>query len=301
MTIYHRLYNFSNNFNFFYNLIKKKSFPQSVVIRGRSGIGKKTFVCHLLACLFNFKDFKKSNNYLDVIENNKIFLNDIYNNYKENIKFVKINDNSKFIEIDQIREIISFCNLRSLNNEIRFIILCDANKLNINASNSILKLLELPPDNTYFILLSDNQGDLLETISSRCVTFNFNFSKKILNQNLSLLLNDFNLNFYQNLDFKFFHEAPGIIIDKLNCLKNNSIVEKKISEIILFFVKDFKTSKKIASFENAIFFSKYNFYNLLRKDFRGNYLKYKNFFYTLKNSKIYNSDYDYILKVINRA
>ena len=41
-------------------------------------------------------------------------------------------------------------------------------RLNINAANKLLKLIEEPPANTYFILIATNADDLITTIRSRC-------------------------------------------------------------------------------------------------------------------------------------
>jgi DNA polymerase-3 subunit delta' len=49
-----------------------------------------------------------------------------------------------------------------------------ADKLNIAASNKLLKLLEEPPEKTVFILISENEEDLIQTIRSRCQILHFN-------------------------------------------------------------------------------------------------------------------------------
>lgn len=43
-----------------------------------------------------------------------------------------------------------------------------AEKMNIAASNKLLKLLEEPPNKTLFILIAEDEGQLLQTIRSRC-------------------------------------------------------------------------------------------------------------------------------------
>ena len=43
-----------------------------------------------------------------------------------------------------------------------------AEKMNLSASNKLLKLFEEPPKNTVFILICENEGRLLPTITSRC-------------------------------------------------------------------------------------------------------------------------------------
>lgn len=48
-----------------------------------------------------------------------------------------------------------------------------AEKMNIAASNKLLKLLEEPPNKTLFILIAEDEGQLLQTIRSRCQVIQF--------------------------------------------------------------------------------------------------------------------------------
>ena len=58
--------------------------------------------------------------------------------------------------------------LKSYNNENKICIIWESSKLNIQASNKLLKLLEDPPKNTYFILTTNSENSILPTIRSRC-------------------------------------------------------------------------------------------------------------------------------------
>jgi DNA polymerase-3 subunit delta' len=49
-----------------------------------------------------------------------------------------------------------------------------ADKLNIAASNKLLKLLEEPPEKTVFILISENEEDIIQTIRPLQVKLQFN-------------------------------------------------------------------------------------------------------------------------------
>ena len=49
-----------------------------------------------------------------------------------------------------------------------------ADKMNIASSNKLLKLLEEPSDKTLFILISENEEDIIQTIRSRCQVLHFN-------------------------------------------------------------------------------------------------------------------------------
>jgi DNA polymerase-3 subunit delta' len=56
--------------------------------------------------------------------------------------------------------------LKSYEGGYKIMIIWMADKLNIAASNKLLKLLEEPPEKTVFILISENEEDLIQTIRS---------------------------------------------------------------------------------------------------------------------------------------
>lgn len=76
------------------------------------------------------------------------------------------------IRIGNIRELIRRVNLTASVGENKLAIIRDADKLNIEASNSLLKTLEEPPKSLTIVLLSNNLK-LLPTIISRCQVVKF--------------------------------------------------------------------------------------------------------------------------------
>ncbi len=77
------------------------------------------------------------------------------------------------LKIDMIRHIQNFINLRSFKNNGKVVIIDDAQKMNVQAANALLKSLEEPPDGCHFILVSSSRGAILPTIQSRCQKINF--------------------------------------------------------------------------------------------------------------------------------
>lgn len=77
------------------------------------------------------------------------------------------------IKIKQIREIISEAAKKPFENGYKVIIIENAEKMTSEAQDAFLKTLEEPPQNTVFILLSENYNLLLPTIISRCQVFQF--------------------------------------------------------------------------------------------------------------------------------
>lgn len=72
------------------------------------------------------------------------------------------------IRIDQIRELEEFVFVGSHRHGNRVIVIDPADLMNASATNSLLKILEEPPSNTYFILVSSRWRVLLPTLRSRC-------------------------------------------------------------------------------------------------------------------------------------
>lgn len=73
-----------------------------------------------------------------------------------------------FIKIDQVRSLRKTLRFAPLEGGRRVIIINDAQAMNLEASNAMLKILEEPPNDTYIILTASQTTDLLPTIVSRC-------------------------------------------------------------------------------------------------------------------------------------
>jgi DNA polymerase III subunit delta' len=74
------------------------------------------------------------------------------------------------IPIDEVRRLRSFLSHRAGEGAWRVVIVDEANELNVNAANALLKSLEEPPARAVFLLVSSAPGWLLPTIRSRCRT-----------------------------------------------------------------------------------------------------------------------------------
>jgi DNA polymerase-3 subunit delta' len=82
------------------------------------------------------------------------------------------------IRVDDAQEMLKSLALKSYEGGYKIMIVWMADKLNIAASNKILKLLEEPTDKTLFILISENEEDIIQTIRSRCQVLHFNALKQ---------------------------------------------------------------------------------------------------------------------------
>jgi DNA polymerase-3 subunit delta' len=77
------------------------------------------------------------------------------------------------IRIDRVRELRHSLSLKPYEASLRIVIVEQAQTMNPEASNALLKILEEPPDRTIFILTALTPGDLLPTIASRCINVRF--------------------------------------------------------------------------------------------------------------------------------
>ncbi len=75
---------------------------------------------------------------------------------------------SEVITINQIRLLRDFISLTSHQNGRRVAIIYPAERLNLNAANALLKMLEEPPPHTIFVLVANQLSRILPTIRSRC-------------------------------------------------------------------------------------------------------------------------------------
>lgn len=77
------------------------------------------------------------------------------------------------IRVEDAQEILKSLSLKSYEGGYKIMIIWMADKLNIAASNKLLKLLEEPTEKTLFILITENEEDIIQTIRSRCQVLHF--------------------------------------------------------------------------------------------------------------------------------
>lgn len=77
------------------------------------------------------------------------------------------------ITIDQVRGLQTFFGLTASTDYPRIVIVDHLQDMNRNAANALLKLLEEPPANSLFLLISQGAGSVLPTIRSRCQLVRF--------------------------------------------------------------------------------------------------------------------------------
>ncbi len=147
--------------NNLFDQLNKNILQNSILLFGNKGIGKATSVYYIFKKLFNIETEKKIHEF---IHPNFYYLSKIFDSSK--------NEYKKNISIDQIRLCNDYIKLTSLNDQPRIILIDSIDEFNLNASNSLLKILEEPPKNVYFFLISHQINSILPTIKSRCIKYN---------------------------------------------------------------------------------------------------------------------------------
>jgi DNA polymerase-3 subunit delta' len=97
----------------------------------------------------------------------------------------------KIISISQIREMGLTISSRPNEAKFRMVLILNADLMNIQAQNALLKMLEEPPEKTFFILIATRISLFLPTIISRCRKIRFRpLTDKFIEQ---YLINEFNV------------------------------------------------------------------------------------------------------------
>ncbi len=143
------------------NLLKKGRVPHALLITGVKGGGKKDLATALasgLMCL-NLQDNGEP---CGSCSSCRKLIADT------NPDLIIITPDGESLKIDQLRSIIPELKFPPYFSKNRVVILEDSEKMTDEASNAVLKTLEEPPPQNFFILLADNHNRLLPTIVSRC-------------------------------------------------------------------------------------------------------------------------------------
>jgi len=77
------------------------------------------------------------------------------------------------IGVDEAQEIVKSLSLKSYEGGYKVMLIWMADKMNAASSNKLLKLIEEPPNKTLFILIAEDEEQIIQTIKSRCQILRF--------------------------------------------------------------------------------------------------------------------------------
>ncbi|MBQ8223160.1 MAG: DNA polymerase III subunit delta' [Bacteroidales bacterium] len=95
--------------------------------------------------------------------------NEAYAGLQDWYNTLEVENKQGAINVRDAATIMRKLNLKAYESEYKIAIIWMAEKLNVTAANKLLKLLEEPPEKTVFLLISENQEELLATVRSRTV------------------------------------------------------------------------------------------------------------------------------------
>ncbi len=147
------------------NILASDRVPHAFMFSGIEGIGKKKAAfcfAKALNCIEAEEDF--CDNCLSCSKVERMIHPDVF--------FIEP-DEKNIIKIDQVRFIQQSIVYKPLEGKKKVVIIDDAEKLNHQAANCLLKTLEEPADDTVIILIAQGAASMLSTIVSRCQKISF--------------------------------------------------------------------------------------------------------------------------------
>jgi DNA polymerase III subunit delta' len=145
---------------------QSNSLHHAYLLVGEKGIGKATFAYQAAALLLS--NTAKAFSQID-----KEVVNQISRGSHPDILTLELSEDEKEMKIEAVRKITAFTSLTPAMSPNKVIIIDSINDLNNNSTNALLKLLEEPTPNTFFLLVCHSLGNILPTIRSRCSLINF--------------------------------------------------------------------------------------------------------------------------------
>lgn len=242
------LFGLSSNFIFLKKLYQKKKLPKTLLLSGKKGSGKSTLINHFMFFIFDKKNYDEKNN---ILNKKSVFLNQFVNDVHSNIIYLSGSD-FKNIKVDDIRLLKKKIFQTTISNNPRFVILDDIELFNINSSNALLKIIEEPSENNYFILINNKTRPLLETIKSRCLEIKIILDEITRIHIIESIKKQLNVNF--TLDHKIFNITPGYFIKFNYIFEQNdlSLSDDYLKNLIILF--NLYKKNKDAMFIDVILF-----------------------------------------------
>ena len=299
------LFGYEEYFKFFDKLYKKKILPNSILLSGPKGLGKSTFVYHFINYLLSEgeQNYYNKEKFLINEENSTYKL--IQNNTHANLFLLDAANNEEKIKIEQIRKLLLFLNKSTYYKGLKIVMLDNAEYLNVNSSNALLKAIEEPSANTFFFIINNDSQKLLNTIKSRCIDFKFNlnFSEK---KNIFYKISDlYDLDFTSDdLDNFLEFDTPGNLINYLSILKKSNLsISKDYLLCISYFMNIYsiKSDTKILGFISLFVQKFYNQLALKNSSFVSYYHRNLNkILYLINNIKKFNLDKKNLIFTIDK-
>jgi len=242
------LFGFEDYFNSFIKLYEKKVLPNSILLTGSKGLGKSTFAYHFINFLlssnekekYSFKDYH--------INESNLSYKLLNTNVHPNFFLIENNSLEKDIKIEQVRNLLKFLNKSTYTRNLKVVMIDNAENLNLNSSNALLKAIEEPQDSTFFFIIHNSTSKILDTVKSRCTEFKFSFTtskkKNILANIIKQYIKGFKINEINEIVENYYFDTPGNLAKYLLALdKANISITENTLKCIYHFIEMYKNEK----------------------------------------------------------
>ena len=142
--------------------------PHALLLAGPAGLGKLTFARRLAQALLCASPDTEGDA-CGQCRSCRLFQAGTHPDYSP----VQPAEDGKVIKIDQIRDLCAFLSYTPQYGGCKIALLEPADRLNVNAANSLLKTLEEPPGNCLLLLVTAQPARLPATVRSRCQVLPF--------------------------------------------------------------------------------------------------------------------------------
>ena len=281
-----KLYGLNNELEYLINLYNSNKLPNKILFSGPKGIGKATLAYHLINYILSIGEKNHYNIGNFTIDNKNRTYKLIQLNINPNFSLIDILPEKKNIDINQIRQLITNMKKTSFNDKPRLILIDNIEFLNINSVNALLKILEEPPENTYFILIH-NHKKVLQTLKSRCIEFKIRLTNKESLLIIEKIIED-NIENNINKDLINHYFTPGKIYNLIKFSKENKIELKdmKLKDFISLIINENYYKK-----DNTIKFMIYELIEFfLINNLNSKFTNYDRFIKKIDNLKKFNLD-----------
>lgn len=114
-----------------------------------------------------------------------------YGNLFDWYKILDVDNKQGQIGVDEAQDIVKSLSLKAYEGGFKVMLIWMAEKMNTAAANKLLKLIEEPPNKTVFILIAEDEEQIINTIRSRCQVLHFPpLAEQVI---IASLINEYNL------------------------------------------------------------------------------------------------------------
>ena len=258
------LYEIEKHLDFLMKLYTLNKLPKVLMLSGKKGIGKSTLVNHFLNFVYDKDeyDIKKKK-----INKESSFNKKYLNNSFFNIIYLS-GDDFKNVKVEDIRDLKKQLLKTTILNKERFIILDDVELFNLNSLNALLKIIEEPTENNYFVLINNKTRNLIDTIYSRSLEVKISLTNMMREKIIESLINNFSLKV--SIDYQNIKISPGnfLIFNEIMNDNNLNINDDYLASFKKILVL-YKKNKDINLINLALLFTD-NYFSKLKENSTSN-------------------------------